>query len=326
MAIKVVITNLDFGQDYTELIEEMKPKGFDVVWTPTSNYTPQETVRLVKGFDVVIAGGEKYDRYALEQLKDTLKIITRHGAGIDNIDLDAASDMGIAVTNAPGRNALAVAEHALGMMLCLTRKICHFDNEMHHGVWSPGMSSQLYKKTVGIVGFGAIGKWLAALLYGFSCDILVYDTYLKPDCVMPAGVKYVSMDELLERSDFVSLHVPLTPETQGSVGMDFFSKMKHTAIFVNTARGKTVRESELVEALQNGVIAGACLDVFANAPIDGSNPLCGMKNVVLSPHTSAVTVESMEEMMQCNLTDMFDFFAGKSPDNLLNPKYSANKN
>jgi D-3-phosphoglycerate dehydrogenase len=318
MAIKVVVTNLDFGQGYTKLFEEMKPKGFEMVWTPPDDYSPQETVRLVKGFDAVIAGGEKYDRWALDQLKDKLKLIVRHGTGVDNIDIDAATDLGIAVTAAPGRNARAVAEYALGMMLCYTRQVCRFDDEMHQGQWRPRMTKELYGKTVGIIGFGAIGKWLVTLLAGFNCRILVYDKYQQVD---RAGVENISMDELLKNSDFVSLHIPLNPETENSIGTELFNKMKRSAVFVNTSRGKVVRENELIEALQKGIIAGACLDVFANAPIDKSNPLTGMDNVILSPHTSAVTEEAMEVMMDSSLTDLTEFFEGKAPSELLNPNY-----
>ncbi|HOK53074.1 MAG TPA: phosphoglycerate dehydrogenase [Armatimonadota bacterium] len=324
MSIKVVITNLDYGQNYDEYIRQMASSGIEAVWVSPFNYSSQETVRVAKGFDAVIAGGEQYDRPALEQLRDRLKIIARHGTGIDNIDIKAATELGIAVTNAAGRNARPVAEHAVGMMLALTRKICQYNAQMHRGVWSPAVSKELYGKTVGIVGFGAIGRWLASLLKGFSCRILVYDKVPCVEAAKSADAEYVSLDYLLAHSDFVSLHLPLTQETRGSIGNEFFRKMKPTAIFVNTSRGKIVRENELVEALQAGIIAGACLDVFANPPINESHPLCGMQNVVMSPHTSAVTEESMDDTFQCVLNDIIDFFAGLEPANLLNPDYRAN--
>ncbi|MHB1001614.1 MAG: phosphoglycerate dehydrogenase [Armatimonadota bacterium] len=324
MSIKVVITNLKFGQDYTDLIAEMGTRGYDMEWITPPNYDPEETVKAVRGFDAVIAGGECYNRWALEQLSDSLQIIVRHGTGVDNIDLDAARDLGIPVTNAPGRNARPVAEHALSMMLCLTRGILAYDRNVRNGRWAPGMTRELYRKTVGIIGFGAIGRQLIKFLKGFDCRILAYDKYFDYAKAAELGVEYSEVDDMLPVADFISLHVPLTPETKNSIGIDFFRKMKNTAYFINTARGKIVIEDDLIEALDSGMIAGAGLDVFADAPIDEENLFCHMDNVILSPHTSAVTEESMYETIDCSIADLTSFFEGRVPDNVLNPGYELN--
>ncbi|MHB1457859.1 MAG: phosphoglycerate dehydrogenase [Armatimonadota bacterium] len=324
MSKKVVITNLNFGQDYTDYISRLKLLGYDVEWITPPTYDPDDTIAAVKGFDAVIAGGEKYDRRALEELSDTLKIIVRHGIGVDNIDLDAARDLGIAVTNGPGRNARAVAEHALAMMLCLTRGIMKYDREVRSGHWMPGITRELYGKTVGIIGFGAIGRWLAQFLSGFNCRILAYDKRFDLVSAGKLGVEFSEVDDMLPVSDFVSLHIPLTSETQDSIGIEFFSGMKPTAYFINTARGKIVREDDLVIALNEGMIAGAGLDVFADAPIGADSPFCSMENVILSPHTSAVSEESMVDMMECSITDLMGNFEGRPSENLLNPGYEKN--
>ncbi len=318
---KIVITNLDYGQNYTILSKKLADEGYELTWAIPGNYSPAETVRAVKGYDAVIAGGEKYDRWALDQLKDNLRAIFRHGTGTDNIDISAAAEMGIAVTNAPGRNARAVAEHALGMMLGLSRNICVQDRRVRSGSWAPGVSHELYGKTVGIIGFGDIGKWLARLLGGFNCRILVSDKFLTSEQVEAHGAELVDRDRMLEVSDFISLHLPLTAETENSVDINFFRSMKDTSIFINSSRGKIVVEDDLLFALKSGVIAGAGLDVFANGPLDSAHELCSLENVILSPHTSACTTESMQEMMDCSVKDMTDFFSGRTPSNLLNPAY-----
>lgn len=324
MSVKVVITNLNFGQDYTDYIRSLHDAGYDADWITPPTYDPRDTLNAARGYEAVIAGGEKYDRWALEELHRTLRIIVRHGIGVDNIDLDAARDLGIAVTNAPGRNARAVAEHAIAMMLCLTRGIMRYDREIRSGCWMPSITRELYGKTVGIIGFGAIGTWLARLLNGFNCRVLAFDKRFDAVRAGSVGVEYAEVDDLLAASDFVSLHIPLTRETQNSIGIEFFRKMKPTAYFINTARGKIVREDELVTALTEGIIEGAGLDVFADAPIDADSLFCKLDNVILSPHTSAVTEESMVDMMDCSIDDLKAFFEGRTSENLLNPGYEKN--
>ncbi len=325
MPIKVVITSLDHGQDYNEYISELGKSGYDVTWTPVRNYSPEETVRVTKGYEVIMAGGEKYDRWALGQLRDTLKVLLRHGTGTDNIDITAATDLGIAVTYAPGRNARAVAEHCLGMMIGLTRKFVFYDREVRRGNWTIGISSELYGKTVGIIGFGSVGKWLARLLKGFDCRMLAFDKQFDWASAEMLGAEQAEISEILHESDFISLQLPLTSQTAGSIGYDFFKQMKRTAFFLNTSRGKIVLEDDLVRALQEGIIAGAGLDVFSDPPLATNHPLRAMENVVLSPHTSAVTYESMKDMMDCCITDMNKFFSGETPINLLNPGYEVNR-
>lgn len=326
MKARVIITNLNFGQDYTDLIADLKACGYETDWVTPPSYAPADTVATVKGYDAIIAGGEKYDRWALEQLRDRLKIIVRHGTGVDNIDLVAASEFGIPVTNAPGRNARGVAEHALAMMLCLTRSICRFDDELRRqGIWRPGTTRELYGKTVGLLGFGSIARWLVALLKGFSCRILVHDPFMSDEAMRSHGAEPADIGTIARESDFVSLHMPLTEETEGSIGLDFFRAMKPTAYFINTARGKIIREPELVQALEEHTIAGAGLDVFYGSSYEAAQPFVHLDNVLLSPHTSAVTEESMVDMMDCSISDLAAFFEGRPLGNLLNPEHKEHR-
>ena len=316
--MKVVITEKDIGQDYTDAIAKMAESRHEVVWRPLTGAGRDDISEAIRGFDAVIAGGERYDRYLLEQVKDRLKIIARLGSGYDNVDLNAAAQFGIAVTNSPGRNARAVAEHALALMLCVTRGLCAYDRQLRRGIWSPIISRELYGKTVGIIGFGAIGRWLARLLASFSCRILAYDKAFDRDVADPLGVDYADLDTVAALADVVTLHIPYNEGTDGSFGMDFFRKMKRSAIFINTARGRIVRENELVQALRDRIIAGAGVDVYPDVPIDGSHPLCTLDNVVLSPHASSLTDEAITELTECCISNVLDIFEGRRPANLLN--------
>lgn len=318
VAMRVVITEKDFGQNYAAAIARMAEKGYELVWNPLATLGTDETLGVIRGFDAVIAGGERYDQQLLEQVKGRLKIIARLGSGYDNVDLNAAAQFGIAVTNSPGRNARAVAEHALALMLCVTRGLCLYDRQVRQGIWSPLISSEFYGKTVGIVGFGAVGRWLARLLGSFSCRILAYDKAFDQDVADPLGVEYADLDTIAALADVISLHIPYNTETEGSFGINFFRKMKRSAILINTARGKIVKEDELVQALREGMIAGAGVDVYPSAPIDSAHALCSLNNVVLSPHASSLTDEAITEIMECCVSNVLDLFDGRTPKNLLN--------
>lgn len=322
--VRIAVAAPHLGCVYSDLFEQMLLRNYSVDFVDVIDDTPQGIVRAVKGYDAVIAGSHRYNRRTFEMLSPYLRIIAKFGSGYDSIDLDAATDLGIAVTNAPDTNSLAVAEHALSLMLCLTRRICTYDREVRLGVWKQTVASELYGKTVGIVGFGNIGRRLAQLLTGFSCRILVFDKVTQPEMIQSMGVEYCDLDTLARQSDFISLHLPLIPETEGMLGMDLFLKMKSSAFLINTSRGQVVREKELIEALRNGILAGAGLDVYTASPLESGNELCTLDSVILTPHTAAHTDHALREMMQCCLSNIVDFFKGTLPPNLLNPEYGRN--
>lgn len=228
-----------------------------------------------------------------------LKVIAKHGVGTDNIDVEAASRLGIRVTNGPLSNSESVAEHTVAFILALAHQLFPLDGCVRRGDWGARNSihlTDLRGKTVGLVGFGRIGAAVARrLAFGFDMKILTFGTRHGAD--LPVYVKLASsMENLLAQSDFVSLHCPSTPETKGMVDRQFLEHMKESAFLINTARGDIVKEQDLYEALVSGTIAGAALDVLAEEPVRPGNPLCGLPGLILTPHCAAHTDESFANM------------------------------
>jgi D-3-phosphoglycerate dehydrogenase len=289
-------------------------------WEPlgVGHNNPEELVELARGYTAVIAGGEVWSEKAICGVKNSVKVIARFGAGYDKVDLKAAEKYGIAVTNAPGLLTEPVAEGTLGLLINLMRKISLNDRVMRNGIWSPKVTRTLFGKTIGIIGFGGIGQCLAKLLSPFNNRILVYDT--NPDIKLEElyDVKYVSWEALLQESDILSLHLPLNQSTEGIINNRTFSMMKKGAIIVNTGRGKIICESDLIEALKNGRLAGAALDVYEKEPIDIKSELLKMDEVVLSPHATALTCEAFDMTLRHCIKNIDDVIKGKKPENLLN--------
>lgn len=244
------------------------------------------------------------------------------GAGYDVIDVDACTRAGIAVCNNSGPGAEAVAEHALGFMLDLAKKITVADRALRSGPIGDRLrlrGSQLLGKTLGVVGLGAIGSRLVELCAPFGMQVLVFDPYLGGATARACGVQQVTLAELLARSDFVQLTCPLTKETRGLIGRSEFAAMKPSAFFITTARGPVHDEEALLDALASGGIAGAGLDVFHEEPPRQDNPLLQMDNVVATPHTAGITAEAAHDIGVATATQWQDIFEGRMPPRLLNP-------
>jgi len=244
------------------------------------------------------------------------------GAGYDVIDVEACTRAGIAVCNSSGPGAEAVAEHALGFMLDLAKKITVADRALRSGALGDRlalMGSQLLGKTLGVVGLGAIGSRLVELCAPFGMEVIVFDPYVDETTASERGVQLVRLAELVERSDFVQVTCPLTTETQGLIGKAQFSAMKPTAFFITTARGPVHDETALYDALVGGGIAGAGLDVFHEEPPRRDNPLLQLDNVVATPHTAGITVEAARDIAVATATQWQTIFTGGMPPRLLNP-------
>ena len=245
------------------------------------------------------------------------------GAGYDVVDVDACTAAGVIVCNNSGPGREAVAEHALGFMLTLAKKISLADRLIRRGVVQDRgalRSTELLGKTLGIVGVGQIGGRLIELCAPFAMTVLAYDPYLGEDELDARGATKVELDELLARSDFVHLNCPLTPETEGLMGREQFARMKPTAFFVTTARGPVHDEDALYDALVAGTIAGAGIDVFHHEPPDPQHPLLALDNVVASPHTAGITVEATRDIALATADQWITIFAGKRPPRLINPE------
>jgi phosphoglycerate dehydrogenase-like enzyme len=227
-----------------------------------------------------------------------LRLLHKWGVGVDNIDVPAARALGIRVARTTGSNALSVAEFALGLMIATMRFSAHGHHKLKQGEWHgpgrlPGQTFLLSGKTVGIVGLGAIGTQLVKLLSGFGCTILYAKrTRLGEAEEQALGVRHAELDEMLASSDVLSLHCPLTPETEGLINARALARMKPTSVLVNVARGGVVNEMELYQALKDGVIRGAAMDVFSIEPVPADHPLLTLDNIVVTPHLAAVTADT----------------------------------
>jgi D-3-phosphoglycerate dehydrogenase len=310
-------------QKLREEIAAIEQEGYEFFWKSLADTNDEEQIIAVaKGYHYVIAGGETWNERVLTALSPELKVLVRFGAGYDKVDLAAASRLGIAVCNTPGANAISVAEHALALMIALVRDITLMDDNVRKGDWSRRIAPGITGKTIGIYGFGAIGQHLAHLLSGFDCTILASDPYFDSRQGEFLHVKRVSPNELFAKADILSIHMPLTDETKGSINRSLFEKMKKDAYIVNTSRGKVICEEDLISALQDGTIAGAGLDVFFNEPLDEANPLLSLRNVVLSPHAASSAEEGFCRCFQASLDCIRSYDSVGRIASILNPDYA----
>lgn len=277
-----------------EKLRALLPPGF--VLTHGTARGDEHMKEIIAEADYAISGQVAVSGDVLRASKK-LKLLHKWGVGYDNIDIATAKELGIKVARTTGSNALPVAEFALGLMISALRYIGYGHAELKKGHWStgnlPGETFMLSGKTVGIVGFGAIGQNVAKLLKGFGCTIL-YTKRQPLDAAEEAalGVRYATMAEILAQSDIVSLHCPLTPETTNLIDTKALAAMKPTAILVNVARGGVVNEAELVVALRNRVIAGAAMDVYAIEPLPADSELLTLDNLVVTPHLAAMAADN----------------------------------
>ena len=309
----ILVTPTSFGKHDSRLKTELESVAGGVRYNPTGKPLSSDAVAsLLPGVDGYIAGLDVIDRSALARADD-LKVISRYGVGVDNVDLDAARERGIVVTNTPGANSVSVAELAMGLILALARQIPEADQAVRHGTWPRLDGISLEGKSVGILGLGTIGKELARRLAGFDCHILAYDP--DPDKAFAAAhdIALESLDAVIGSSDVVSLHLPLLPETRGLVNREFLAKMKPGAILVNTSRGEVVDEASLQQALESGHLAGVGLDAFAVEPPDASNPLLHLPHVIATPHLGAQTDGATSNMGWFAMRDCLAVLRGENP-------------
>lgn len=264
--------------------------GFELVCNDTGEKLSfEEQHAMIADAFAVIAGTERYDAEMLEGCSE-LKVIIRFGVGTDNFDLETMKKKGIQVGIISNYNA--VAEFALTLILATMKNLPLYDAEVRSGGWARYSMRELSYKTVGLMGFGRIGKRLAELLKGFDVKVLAYDPYLPPEVMIERGAEPVSFDELLARSDVVSLHLPATEATRHIINAETIAKMKDGAYLVNTSRGILIDEAALLEALKIHKLGGAGLDVYEKEPVTAENPLFKLDNDVLAPHVSALTYET----------------------------------
>lgn len=246
-----------------------------------------------------------------------LKIIARHGVGIDSVDLDTATELGIYVTNTPLANSLTVAEATLGLIISLARNIVRCDNQFKKGdfgIMHKIKGIDLEGKTLGLLGVGRIGSIVAKKsALGFGMNVIGYDPYMTQDKVIPEIKLINDWEYIFKNADFISVHLPVTAKTKGIIAKKEFEMMKPTSYLINAARGEIINETDLIEALKNGEIAGAGLDVMAKEPPEDSNPLLKMDNVILTGHTAAATKEALDRMALHAAMSIHEVLSGQKP-------------
>ncbi len=309
---KVFISTSTFGEYDRSPLDALRGGGFEPVMNPYGRTLKEHEIKsLAKDAAGLIAGTERLDGPLLCAMPG-LRIISRCGAGLDNIDLDAASRLGVAVFNTPSGPTLAVAELTVALLLNLARRVGEMDRDIRRGVWRKSAGSLLNRKKVGIIGFGRIGRKVAALLLPFGAELRYFDP-CRAESVF--GCRPSGLDEILPWADAVTIHASYGPSCKAILGARELAIMKEGAIIVNTSRGGAVDEAVLYEALRSGRLSGAALDVFKEEPYNG--PLAGLPNVILTPHIGSYAREARSEMEMeavSNLLRGFGLGAGCGPE------------
>lgn len=311
---KVVITDCDHG----DIEEEKKlfPRiGAELVSVQVEE--EEDLIRVCKDADGILNQYSLLTRRVLEALP-RCKVIARYGVGVDSIDLQAATDLGIVVANVPDYCVDEVALQAVTLLMALIRQTVFFDQKIKSGHWDFRQGTPIHRiraKTMGLVGCGRIGMEVARIVSALGMRVIVFDPYIQK---AGAAVEWVDLDTLLKEADFISIHCPLNESTRHLIGENAFRKMRKKPLIVNTSRGPIVDERALVEALKNGLVSGAGLDVMEKEPPDPGNPLLKMDQVILSPHMSFYSEESIKELKRRTAEGVADVLQGKWPQSIVN--------
>ncbi|MDO4864925.1 MAG: phosphoglycerate dehydrogenase [Clostridia bacterium] len=317
---KIVVTVPVFHLPECEQARQMlKDAGIEYVYCPVGEDNEEQFNACIGEVEAAIVASEPWDDAKLARAKN-LKIVSRFGTGYDAVDLEAARKRGIDVTNTRVKEIIdGVAELAMGFIICALRDIPRLCAEAKHRNWMASKGTILEGKTVGLLGFGGIARSLAKRLKGFDVNILAYDMYPNAEAAEALGVTLTDMDTVLSQSDIVSLHVPSNAQTRHIMNRETFAKMKPTATFINTARGALVDEQALYEALRDGVIARAAIDVFEEEPTSPYNPLFTLDNFICTPHVAGNCGEAMSTNAVAAVQNVIDRFEGRELKTLVNP-------
>lgn len=315
--MKVLISlGKSFYETFPDLGGWLRQEGMEVVeQTGYDQEPPRELIReLVRDADIYVVGVDRIDREIMDAAP-RLKLIVKHGAGFNNIDLDCAKEKGIAVTFARGCNAQSVAELTIALMLSVCRGISWRSADVRQGGWELYMGCELRGKTLGLIGYGNIGSRVAGIAKAFGMEVAAFDPYIEKEVLKEAGIRPGTMEEVLRQADFVSLHAPASRENQRLINRETLALMKRGAYLINTARGELVDEEALQEAIQEGRLQGAALDVFRKEPPDGC--LAGLDRTVCTPHLGACTVDSARKLSEMSFENIMNFKNGQPLKNRL---------
>lgn len=313
----VALSSFPHEFDY-ERMQYGNRKDIDFSISPAKE--PEDVIPVIEDADVVLFTDVTFDRNILDSLKKC-KLIIRYGIGFDNIDWKYAAEKGIIVCNAPNYGVTDVAEHAMSLILACAKRVIYMNDCVRDNFWSTGAMGQsvrLAGKTVGFVGFGKIARCVCKRTNAFDTKALVYDPFVGEDALAEYSATCVDLDTLLQESDFISLHLPLNPNTCHMIDMDAFRKMKKTAVIVNTSRGGIIKEADLIDALEQGLIAGAGLDVFEDESGNLDQRILNHKMVALTPHVAWNTKEAAAALHKEVTDNVLRFIDGNRPESIVN--------
>ena len=290
--MKVLVTD-PLSEEGVKVFQESPDIEVDVV----TDLTPEELKGIIGDYHALVIRSTTRVTAEIIEGAHNLKVIGRAGTGLDNVDIPAVSKKGIVVMNTPGGNTITAAEHTIGMIMALSRNIPQATASLKQGKWEKGKFQgwELFNKTLGIIGVGRIGRLVAERAKGMKMKVIAYDPYIKPDTIERLDVEPVSFDELLQRSDYITIHAPRTDETANMINRETIARMKRGAMLINCARGGIVNENDLYDALESGHLSGAALDVFSKEP-PGKTKLMSLPNFICTPHLGASTKEAQDKV------------------------------
>jgi len=318
--MKTVITDHPFPDlDVAQQLFNQNAIEVEVLQT----FDSQIILDNARSAEALVVGMAPIDSKMIEQLT-RCKVILRMGVGYDNVDVDAATAKGIMVVNVPDFCTEEVSDHAIALILMLSRRLLIGQKAVKDGKWGPKAIpfegfKRVNEETVGLYGFGRIARGVAAKAGALKMKCLAYDPFVSAEAMLKEGVEKVDEKDLLGRSDYVSLHSPLTKETENAFGIEQFRAMKKTAWIVNTSRGPVIREADLVRALDEKLIAGAALDVLAKEPPEKNHPLLNRENVIVTPHMGSWTASSRDSLLIKTAEEIVRALSGQRPINVVNP-------
>ena len=315
--MKILITPRSFASFSDKPLKMFTERGYEIKRNNTGRpYRKEEMLKLIRDVDGIIIGIDELSAEIIEETNE-LKVISKYGIGLDNIDINMATNKKIVVTNTPTANVDAVADLTFGLILSLARRVPEADRKTKSGKWGKIIGKSVWKKTIGIIGLGKIGRQVVKRAKGFEMNILVFDISKDKKFAQKYGIKYVNLEKLLRKSDYITTHIPLNDTTQNMISYEELEKIKESAFLINTSRGGIVDEEALYNALRNNKLRGAALDVYKNEPLQ-ETPLKELENVIMTPHIGAYTEEAIENMGTQAAQNLIDVLEGREPQNRVN--------
>lgn len=317
--MKVLITPRSYASTSDKPTKIIENKGYEIIRNNKDRpIQKNEMLNFIKDVDGIIIGIDKFDSDIIDQANN-LKVISKYGTGLDNIDVDYAHKKGITVTKTPTANIDAVADLTIGLMIAIARRIPEADKKLRNDQWEKIIGNSVWKKQLGIIGLGKIGKQVVKRAQGFNMNIKVFDVNIDKPFAEKHDIEYVKLDEILSESDFITIHTPLNNGTKDLIKKEELEKMKNSSYLLNVSRGGIVNENDLYEALKNDVIAGAALDAFVNEPPKENN-FKKLDNIIMTPHIGGYTNEAIENMGVQAAQNLINVLEGREPNYKVNKK------